>query len=84
MRPVGKADPRLVRVLGEPPELGHWHRWRIAETDSVYILVAAGILQRLLVVVDKQTLQTRLVAKGHRFTANWTEIPGEKAGMSDE
>ena len=63
-----KADPRMARVLHEHPPLDRWRNWRIAETTRVYILVAAGWMRRLLVVVDKETLELKQVATGGRWT----------------
>ena len=39
---VSKDDPRMARALGQYPGLDHWRRWKIAETDRVYILLAVG------------------------------------------
>jgi len=74
LEPVTKADPRMARVLDEHPHLDRWNRWRIAETATVYVLTAAGWLKRLLVVVDKESLELRLVATGGRFRSGWREV----------
>ncbi len=64
LRKVWKADPRLARLLDEYPTLDRWRHWRIAETAEVYILSARRWLTRLLLVVDKESLQFRVMATG--------------------
>ena len=64
LRKVRKADPRLARLLDEHPVLDRWRHWRIAETAEAYILAARRWLTRLLLVVDKDTLQFRSMATG--------------------
>ncbi len=64
LRKVRKADPRLARLLDEHPVLDRWRHWRIAETAEVYILSARRWLTRLLLVVDKESLQLRSMATG--------------------
>lgn len=72
MKPAGPADPRLSRILGEHPGLGPWRRWRIAETNEVYLLGAAALFRKLLLVLDKETLAPRHVAVRSRFSRVWT------------
>ena len=74
LEPVAKADPRMARLLGEHPRLDRWKGWRIAVTATVYILTAAGWLKRLLVVVDKESLELKLLATGSRFQPGWREV----------
>lgn len=64
MRKVQKADPRLARLFDEHPVLDRWNHWRIAETAEAYILAARRWLTRLLLVVDKDSLQFRGVSTG--------------------
>ncbi len=64
LRKVRKADPRLARLLDEHPVLDRWRHWRIAETAEVYILSARRWLTRLLLVMDKESLQLRSMAVG--------------------
>jgi hypothetical protein len=73
-QPVGEADPRMTRVLREYPLLGRWPSWRIAETATVYILTAAGWIRRLLIVVDKGSLEPKHVATGSRVMADWRPL----------
>jgi hypothetical protein len=72
------SDPRIARVLGEYPALDRWRSWRIAETASCYVLVAAGVLKRLLVVLDRERLEPRRVATGVRLVHRWTVVPPEQ------
>ena len=46
----------------------------MSETARVYVLVATGWLRRLLVVVDKETLELRHVATGSRLSHRWVEV----------
>ena len=64
LRKVRKADPRLARVFDEYPLLDRWAHWRLAETAEVYILSARRWLTRLLLVVDKESLQLRGMSTG--------------------
>ena len=80
LKAVTKADPRMARLLHEHPALDRWRRWRMSETSRVYVLVAIGWLKRLLVVVDKETLEFRHLATGSRFSPRWAEVePGQYA-----
>jgi hypothetical protein len=74
VKAVKKADPRMARILHEHPALDRWRRWRMSETSRVYVLVAHGWLKRLLVVVDKETLELRHMATGGRLSARWTAV----------
>ena len=74
LKAVTKADPRMARLLHEHPTLDRWRRWRMGETSRVYVLVATGWLNRLLVVVDKETLELRHMATGGRLSHRWTEV----------
>jgi len=75
MTPVRKSDPRMARVLDEYPKLDRWRSWQIAETSTVYILVAATLLKRLLAVVEKESLELLRLARRGRFSNRWTESP---------
>jgi hypothetical protein len=75
LKPVSREDPKLARVLGEYAQLDQWLRWRMAETASVYILSASAVLRRLLVVLDKDTLEVVHLAEGLRFSRKWKAIP---------
>jgi hypothetical protein len=75
LQPVTPDDPRLARILGEYPKLDRWTRWQLAETASVYVLTARSLLWRLLLVLDKESLEATRVAEGFRLTREWPEIP---------
>lgn len=74
LQPVSKADPRMARVLDEHRPLDRWRSWRISETETVYVLLASGWLRRLLVVVDKHSLDLKLLATGSRLVGGWREV----------
>ena len=74
LKAVMKADPRMARLLHEHPTLDRWRHWRLSETSRVYVLVATGWLKRLLVVVDKETLELRHMATGGRLSSHWTAV----------
>jgi len=75
LAPVRKDDPRIARLLDEYPQLDRWPRWRISETEQLYVLVATGWLRQLLLVVDKQSLEVVRVATSGRILTNWAELP---------
>lgn len=72
--PTAKNDPRLVWILSEHKGLESWGRWKIAETENVYIAVGSKLLKRLLVVVDKESLSVRKLATGGRLGSQWTPV----------
>ncbi|GAG40541.1 unnamed protein product, partial [marine sediment metagenome] len=72
---VSKDDPRMARALGVYPGLDHWRRWKIAETERAYILLAVGLLRQLLIVLDKETLDVLRAAEGQRLLGSWQELP---------
>jgi hypothetical protein len=74
LKPVSREDPKLARVLGEYGHLDQWLRWRMAETASVYILIASSFLRRLLLVLDKDTLEVAHLADGFRFSRKWKDV----------
>jgi hypothetical protein len=74
LKRVDKAEPRMARVLHEHPPLDRWRHWRIGETARVYVLTAQGWLKRLLVVVDKESLELKFMATSGRFLRRWDAI----------
>lgn len=72
---VSKDDPRMARLLGEYPKLDRWSRWRLAETATSYVLKAGSLTKRLLIVVDKNSLEVLRLAKGSPFSRKWAEAP---------
>jgi len=75
---VGPDDPRMARILSEHPEWERWRHWRLSETAAVYILTCARWLRCLLLVVDRQTLELKHVAVGHRFFGDWEPLPADQ------
>ncbi len=73
LRRVNKADPRMALLLDEHPALDGWHNWRISETATVYVLTA-GRLKRLLVVLDKESLELKRLATASRFLPRWKVV----------
>ncbi len=74
LEPVKETDSRMGLVLGEHPGLDCWRRWRLAETTQAYVLEARGLVRRLLIVIDKQTLQPIRLAVRPVIRKDWTEI----------
>lgn len=74
LEPVGKADPRLARLLDEHPLLDRWRRWCLSESATAYHLTAHGWFRKLLLVVDKDSLDLKLLATGHRFRSGWDVV----------
>jgi len=78
MTAIHMDDPRMARVLGEFPKLERWSRWRIAETDTSYILTARSMLRSLLLVLDTESLDAMHLATGSRFARHWAEVPPQQ------
>ena len=76
---IGALDPRLQRVLAAHPGLASWRNWRFAETADVLILEAQGLWQRLLAVLDRQTLHCRHMALAQRWPGKWRDLSAEQA-----
>lgn len=71
---ISKDEPRMARVLGEYPGLDRWRRWYLSETSDAYILNATGLAKRLLLVLDKESLEVvRLARRGH-FATTWVDL----------
>ena len=75
---VRKNDPRLARLLGEYPALDRWGSWKLYESDTKYWISAARWMSRLLIVLDRDTLQIESMAKAPRFRRGWKTIPPER------
>lgn len=73
VKKISKDDPRIAWILGEHPRLDRWNRWQLAETGHVYIAQASGVLKRLLLVVDKESLAVRRLATAGRMTGTWID-----------
>ena len=81
MTATDKNDPRLVWILSEHKGLESWGRWKIAETENVYIAVGSKMLRRLLVVVDKESLSVRHLATRGRMGSRWTPVAQAEFGQ---
>ncbi len=78
LQPLTKDDPRLARVLGEYPGLDRWKRWRFSETARAYVLIGRTLLQKLLIVVDKHTMDPLHMATAQRLAGSWHSIPTQQ------
>lgn len=74
---VEKTDARLARLFGEYPRLDHWNRWKLSETATVYIAQARSLLRRVLLVVDKQSLEVEHIATAGLFSRRWVPVDKE-------
>ena len=70
-----RNDTLLARIWGEYPALERWAGWRFAETETAYILTARAMLRRLVVVLDKQSLEPRYLAETKWPSRKWAPIP---------
>lgn len=75
---VTPDDPRMARILGEYPRLDGWSRWQLAESSRVYVLTARSLVRRLLLVLDKESLEATHLAAGFRWAREWPEISPEQ------
>jgi len=74
LKRVDKTDPRMTRLIEEYPLLDRWHTWQLSETATVYILVGSARLRRLLVVVDKESLEAKRLATANRLFGGWKSV----------
>jgi hypothetical protein len=72
---VAGSDPRLCLVIGQHPKLERWRNWQLAETPRSYVLEARGLLKRLHLTVDKQTLEPLRLAERLNLRKTWSEVP---------
>ena len=72
--PVSKSDPDLARILETYPRLDRWRTWKMAESHAAQVLVGSSAWKRLLIVIDKQTLELLHVATSSRLTSKWNEV----------
>ena len=71
--PVSKSDPGLARILDTYPRLDGWRNWKMADTNAVQVLVGSSAWKRMLIVLDKQTLDVLRLASGSCLSSKWTE-----------
>jgi len=67
LHPVSKADPRMARVLDEHPKLDRFGHWRMTETAGAYVLDCRRWTKRLVLVVDKHSLELKSLSVGSRL-----------------
>jgi len=67
----------MARLLDVHPALDHWRSWKLTETASIYVAVAGKLMRRLLVVVDKESLQPLRIATGSRLIPGWKDVPAD-------
>jgi hypothetical protein len=72
-----KTDSRFAPLLAAHPGLTRWHHWKMATTPQTYMLEATSVWRRLLLVLDKESLQPRRVAERNRMQRTWTDMPQE-------
>lgn len=67
-QPIGKGEAPLAALLEKHRNLERWPKWNASETADVHVLIAAGWWKRLLLVVDKSSMEVRHAATGQRFS----------------
>jgi hypothetical protein len=78
LQPIAKGDPRLARIIDQHPQIGRLKRWKLSETADRYLLLSAGWLRQVLLVVDKDTLALRRIAKAYRLVPRWECVEPER------
>lgn len=78
LRTVRADDSRLVPVLQRYPKLRSWSSWRISQTDTAWILRASSVFRRLLVVVDRHSLDALHLAESSLFSRGWSPVPNDR------
>lgn len=74
LRGAGRDDPNLARILDRYPSLRKLRNFKFAETATVFVLTCSSTWKRLLVVLDKQSLEPRYLATGRPFSGSWTAM----------
>ena len=69
-----KDDPRLESFLDTHPAARNWRRWTVSETASVLIFNGSGLLKRVRLVLDKDTLEPKHLAVSNRFSTAFKEV----------
>ena len=64
----------MLRILRQHPRLSSWQWLSLAESDSAFVVMAAGFIQRRLLVVDKENLTIQQASRGQRLSRKWQEI----------
>jgi hypothetical protein len=76
--PVQRDDERLARIVASYPALAHWSDFLLAETLTSYNLTASRRLQKLLVVLEKETLTPLHGATAKRWSKSWQAMSAEE------
>ncbi|MEK6249904.1 MAG: hypothetical protein N2C12_17090, partial [Planctomycetales bacterium] len=71
-------DPRLEPALARYPQLANWKKFRLSQSDVVTIVIATGLLQQRLIVLDKITGQLCHAAQRSRLSSTWVKIDEEE------
>lgn len=71
---VQHDDPRIASILGTFPELTGWQWLSLAESETAQILVAAGLWQKWLLVVERNSGTLVHAARSHRFSREWQPV----------
>jgi hypothetical protein len=64
---VDCAGEPIHHVIGRYPNLAGWQRWYLSETYDSYLCLATRGLQRIILVLDKETLDIKHSLTGPRF-----------------
>ncbi len=78
LRAAGGNDPRLGSVLERYPKLRQWSSWRMSETEKAWILRASSVFRRLLVVVDRHSLDPLHLAERSLLSSRWSPVPADR------
>ena len=70
---VAADDPRIQKIIELNPDMQDCKYWRLAETERVYIAQTIAWWKTRLLVVDKNTLASRRVARANRWHRKWQE-----------
>jgi len=81
LRSVRADDPRIASVMGKYPELTRWRWLSLAESETALILVASGLWQRRLLVVDRVSGALLRASRGHRGSRDWQPFEDLDGGL---
>ncbi len=77
---LAKDDPRWLRLQEAHPAARRWRRWNVSETADALIFNGSGLFKRILLVLDKDTLQPKHLAVGNRLSPAWNAVEVERIG----
>ena len=67
-RSIAKDEAPLAAILEKYPNLNRWQKWVASTTSDAHIFLATGWWKRLLLVVDRSSLEVRYTAVAQRFS----------------